>query len=148
MLRSVPTGTSRFLGTTALSTTSPERHTNLTWLPFWLVSAKPAASGRRLISRKESGLSRPNFNLDGTKLWRPRGLRCLKMELQCLFRIGKSLFFAFPLAGDIELQALRDVPVAFAPYGSGERSFHNHIVSHNLLEGPYKGKTFQDNIVV
>jgi hypothetical protein len=52
MLRNVPTGTSGFFGTMAVSTTFPERRTNLTWLPFWLVSTKPPAS------------SRPNFDLD------------------------------------------------------------------------------------
>jgi hypothetical protein len=59
MLRSVPTGTSRFLGTIVVSMISSARRTNLTWLPFWLASTKSAASRRRLISRKGCGFKPP-----------------------------------------------------------------------------------------
>src|SRR5438445_5598013 len=65
MLRRVPTGISLFFGTIAVSTVSSSLRTNLTWLPFWLASTKPAASSRRLTSRKGWGLSRPNLDLDG-----------------------------------------------------------------------------------
>src|ERR1700683_5203480 len=129
ILRSVPTGTSRLFGTMAVSTTSPECRTNLTWLPFWLTSTKPADSSRRLISRKGCGLSRPNLNLNGANLWRPRGLRRFEVEFQCLFQIGKSFFLTFTLAGDIDFQALRNIPVSFAPHGSRERPLHDHILS-------------------
>jgi hypothetical protein len=30
------------------------------------------------------------------------------------------------LAGQIDFQALRNIPIAFAPYGRREGSFHNH----------------------
>jgi len=131
MLRNVPTGTSCFLGTMAVSTTWPERRTNLTWLPFWLASTKPAASSRRLISRKGCGLSRANFNLDRADLWGTRSLRRLEVKLQCFLQVDKSLFFARPLAGDIDFQALRNIPVPFPPDGRSERSLHYHILSHD-----------------
>jgi hypothetical protein len=119
-------GTSRLFGTMTVSTTSPERRTNLTWLPFWLNSLKPADSSRRLISRKGCGLSRPNLNLNGANSWRPRGLGGFKVELQCLFQIGKSFFFTFTLAGNIDFQALRNIPVSFAPHSGRERPLHDH----------------------
>ena len=64
--------------------TLTERRTNLTWLPLWLASTKPAASGRRLISRKGCGLSRPNLNLDHANFGGARGLRRLEVKLQRL----------------------------------------------------------------
>ena len=39
-------------------------------------------------------------------------MRHLEVELQCLFQIGKSFFFTFTLAGDIDFQALRNIPVS------------------------------------
>jgi hypothetical protein len=54
------------------------------------------------------------------------------VELQSLFQIGEGLFFAFTLAGDIDFKTLRNIPVAFAPYCSGERSLHDRILSHNF----------------
>ncbi len=132
MLRSVPTGTSAFLGTMAVSTVSSSRRTNLTWLPFWLVSTNPAASSRRLISRKGCGLSRPNLNLDRTNLWGTCGLRRLEMEFQRFLQVGESLFFGFTLASNVEFEALRDIPLSFAPNGRSERSLHDHIVSHDV----------------
>ena len=89
-------------------------------MPFWLAS----------ISRKDCGLRRPNLNLNGANLWRPRSLRSLEVELQCLFQIGQSFFFTFTLAGDIDFQALRNKPVSFAPHGSGEQSLYNPSFSH------------------
>lgn len=62
--------------------------TNFTWLPFWLASTKPAASSRRFISRKGSGLSRANLNLDRANLWYSGGPWGLKMEFQRFFQIG------------------------------------------------------------
>src|ERR1017187_10890612 len=57
ILRNVPTGISRFWGTMAVSTTSPARRTNLTWLPFCFDEAgrlKPA-----LDLAERLGLKRP-----------------------------------------------------------------------------------------
>jgi hypothetical protein len=53
------------------------------------------------------------------------------MKFECFLQIGKSLFFRFTLAGDINLQALRDIPVPLAPDSCGEWSLHDHILSHD-----------------
>src|SRR2546429_6656350 len=107
MLRRVPTGTSDFFGTIAVSTVSLERRTNLTWLPFWPASTKPTASRRRLISRKGCGLSRPNLNC--ANLWRTCCVRRFEMQFQRFFQVCESLFLGLALAGDIEFQTLRDI---------------------------------------
>ena len=103
MLRSVPTGISDFLGTTAVSTISSERLTNLTWLPFWIASTKPADSRRRLTTRKGCGLSRPNLNLNHTDLGRASRLRRFKVKFEGFLQIGERLFFSLALAGNINL---------------------------------------------
>ena len=90
----------------AVSTTSPERRTNLTWLPFWLVSTKPAASRRRLTSRKGWGLSRPNLDLDQADLRRPCCLRRFEVQFNRFLEIGKGLFLGLALAGNVEFEAL------------------------------------------
>ena len=129
MLRNVPTGTSCFLGTTAVSTISPERRTNFTWLPFWPASTKPAASSRRLISRKGCGLSRPNLDLNHADGGQPRGHRRFEVQFQGLLQISQSFLFGLALACDIDLQALRDVPLPLAPNSRCERSLHYLILS-------------------
>jgi len=113
----------------AVSTTSPERRTNLTWLPFWLVSTKPAASRRRLTSRKGWGLSRPNLDLDQADLRRPCCLRRFEVQFNRFLEIGKSLFLGVALAGDVEFEALGDIPPPLAPNGSRKWSLHDLIVS-------------------
>src|SRR5215475_6424791 len=115
MLRRVPTGTSDFLGTIVVSTISPSRRANLTWLPRCPISTNPASSRRRLISRNGSGLSRPNLNLDRSYCGRPCGFWFVEMKFERLFEIRERLFFGLTLAGDFDLQALRDVPLAFLP---------------------------------
>src|SRR5450432_210719 len=109
MLRSVPTGISDFVGTMAVSITSPERRTNLTWLPFWLPSTNPAASRRRLTSRKGWGLSRPNLDLDHTDLRRPCRLRRFEVQFNRFLEVGKSLLLGLALTGNVELEALGDI---------------------------------------
>ena len=54
----------------------------------------------------------------------------LEVQFQRLPQVGEGLFFRFTLAGDIEFEALRDVPIALTPDGRGERSLHELIVSH------------------
>ena len=88
MLRRVPTGISCFFGTMAVSTATSERRTNLTWLPFWVVSTNPTDSRRRLTSRNGNALSRPNLDLYGANFRRPRSLRRLEVEFQGLFQIA------------------------------------------------------------
>src|SRR5271169_4502334 len=133
MLRSVPTGMSAFLGTMVVSMISPERRTNLTWLPFWLASTKPASWSRRRTSRKGRGLSRPKLDLNDTDLWWPRRLRRFEVQFQRFLQVGKSLFLGFALAGDIELQALGDVPLPLAPNCRGEWSLHDFIVPQAVV---------------
>src|SRR5581483_10100064 len=124
MLCRVPTGISRLFGTITVSMTSPCRRTNFTWLPLWLVSRKPARSSRRLISRKGSGLSRPNLDLDGPYDRGPCGPRGLEMQFKSLFQIRQRFLFRLPLTGHIHLQALRDEPLPFAPNRRGKRTLH------------------------
>ena len=50
--------------------------------------------------------------------------------LNRFLEVGKSLFLGLTLAGDIEFQALGNVPLPFTPNGSRERSLHDLIVSH------------------
>src|ERR1017187_870027 len=110
-----------------------ERRTNLTWLPFWLASMKPAASSRRFTSRKGSGLSRPNLNLDHTDCGRPGCLRRFEVQFNRFLQVGKSLFFGLALAGDVEFQALGDVPLPLTPNGRDEWSLHDLIVSQAMV---------------
>jgi hypothetical protein len=128
MLRRVPTGISCFFGTMAVSTTSPIFRTNLTWLPFWLASAKPAASSLHFTSRKGCGLSRPNLDLDHADSGWTCRLRRFKMKFKRFLKVGERLLFGGALAGDIDLEALRYVPVAFSPYSCRERSLHVFIL--------------------
>ena len=131
MLRKVPTGISLFRGTMAVSTLWPRRRTNLTWLPLWLASTNPAASSRRLISRKGSGLSRPNLDLDHANLRRASGSRRFKVQFQRFLQVAQGFFFAFALTGDIDFETLRDIPVPFTPDSRGEWSLHVHILSQD-----------------
>jgi hypothetical protein len=103
------------------------------WLPFWLASTKPAASSRRLISRKGCGLRRPDLDLDSADPRSARGLRGLEMKFQRLLQIGESLFFGFALTGDIHFKALGDVPVSLSPDSCSEPSLHLHILSQTRL---------------
>ena len=128
MLRTVPKGTSVFLGTIAISTTSLPRRTNFTWLPLWLDSTNPANSSRRLISRKGRGLSRPNLNLDHTDLWGPSRTRRLIIKFECLPQVFQSFFFGLALTGNIHLKALGNKQIPFTPNRSCKRSFHVFIL--------------------
>ena len=114
------------MGTITVSIDPLILRTNLTWLPFWLVSTKPVDSLRRLTSRKGKGLRRPNLNLNRSDLRRARGFRWLEMQFESFFKIGERFFFGRALAGDVDFQTLRDVPIPLAPDGGGEWSFHTH----------------------
>ena len=54
-------------------------------------------------------------------------MRRFEVQLQRFFQVGESLLFGLALAGDVDLEALRNVPVPFAPNCSGKRSLHDHI---------------------
>jgi hypothetical protein len=51
------------------------------------------------------------------------------VELEGFPQIGERLFLGFALAGNVELEALRDEPVSFAPCGGGEWFFHSSSVT-------------------
>ena len=53
----------------------------------------------------------------------------LEVQFQSFFQICEGLFFGVALAGDIDFQALGDIPLPFAPDGCGERSLHVRIVA-------------------
>jgi hypothetical protein len=86
-----------------------------------------------LTSRKGCGLSRPNLNLDRANLWGTRGARRLEVQFQCFLQVGESLFFAFTLAGDIDFEALRNIPLSFSPDGRSERSLHYSYLYQYLV---------------
>ena len=102
---------------------------NLTWLPFWLTSAKPADSRRRFTSRKVRGLSRANLDFDHSDCRRARHHWRLEMEFQGFFQIRQRLFFCPTLTGDIRIKALCDVPVAFMPDGRWKGVLHAFILA-------------------
>ena len=77
-----------------------------------------------------AGLNRPNLNLDCAQPWRTRGLWRLEVKLQRFLQVSKGLLFGLTLAGDIDFEALRDVPIPFPPDGGGEWSLHDHILSY------------------
>jgi len=77
------------------------------------------------------GLSRANLDLDHSDFRRSRRLRRFEVKFQCFLQVGKRLFFGFALAGDIDFQALRDVPISFAPNGCGEWSFQDCIFAQD-----------------
>lgn len=115
----------------AVSTAASERRTNLTWLPFWVVSTNPTDSSRRLTSRNGNGLSRPNLNLYGANFRRARSLRRLEVEFQRLFQIGQRFLFGFALTRYINFEALRNVPISFAPNRCGKWTDHGCILAHD-----------------
>jgi hypothetical protein len=47
-------------------------------------------------------------------------MRRVEMEFQRFFQIRQRLVFGLTLAGDVNLQARRDIPTAFAPHGRRE----------------------------
>ena len=61
-----------------------------------------------------SGLSRPNFYLDTADRWRLRRNRWFEVQLERLAKIGQGFLLRASLAGDIQVQARRNEPVALA----------------------------------
>ena len=82
-----------------------------------------------LPSRKDWGLSRPNLNLDQANLRWARGVRRFEVELKSFLQVRQSHFFGFALPGDVNFQALRDVPWPFLPDGCREWSLQATILS-------------------
>ena len=63
-------------------------------------------------------------------------MRRFEVQFQRFLQVGQCLFLGLALAGDIEFQALRDVPLPFTPYGRGEWSLHDLIVSQVKVRPP------------
>src|SRR3990170_1836560 len=123
MLRKVPTATSRRFGTTAVRMPAAERLANLTWLPVVPTSTHPAAINRRLTSRNGRFLSGTHLHLDGPQLWRSRGDRGAEMQRKRVAQVRERRGFAPSLAGNVDFETLRDVPLPFAPDTGGELPF-------------------------
>ncbi len=77
-------------------------------------------------------------------------MRRFEVKFERFLQIGESLFFGFTLAGNIHFQALRDIPLSLAPDGCGERSLHDHILSHAMgthIQLPLPRKIVQTDTV-
>jgi hypothetical protein len=116
-------------GTITTRTPSAPLLINLTWLPFWLVSTKPADRSFRTTWRYVSGLSRANFHLNGRNDRNGGGGGRLKIEFQRLAEMIQRLLFAAAVAGDINLSALGDEPLAFLPHMGRVFLLHPNIIS-------------------
>jgi len=55
------------------------------------------------------------------------------MEFERLLEIGQGFLFRFALAGDVNFEALRDVPIPFAPHGCRKWTFHEFILTKNIV---------------
>lgn len=58
-------------------------------------------------------------------------MRLLEVELQILFQIRERFLFGLALTGDVDLEAPRHIPVAFAPHGCGNGRFIDYTFSHS-----------------
>jgi len=58
-------------------------------------------------------------------------LRQFEVKFERFFQIGESGFLGFTLAGNINFQALGDIPIPLAPDGCGEWSLHDCILSQD-----------------
>lgn len=82
-----------------------------------------------LLLQNGKYLTRANFDLDCSDLWWSRRLRRLEVKLQSLFQVGEGFFFGFTLAGDVNFEALRDVPITLAPNRCRKWTFHEGILA-------------------
>ncbi len=58
-------------------------------------------------------------------------MRRLKVEFQSFLEIGQCFSLGFTLARNIQLKALRDVPITFPPNASRKWTLHGSILSLN-----------------
>jgi hypothetical protein len=56
-------------------------------------------------------------------------LRRFEVKFQGFRQVGERFFFRHALAGDIDLQTLRDQPFPLTPNSRGEWSLHEPILS-------------------
>jgi hypothetical protein len=63
------------------------------------------------------------------------------VKFERFLQVRKSFFFALPLAGNVDFEALRNIPIPFTPDGSGESSDHNYILSYPMQNKGWKVST-------
>ena len=105
-----------------VSTTWPERRTNSTWPLFWLASSnRPLKSA---LDFAEWLLPKPpNLYLDCRHLCGTRGLRRVEVKLQRFLQVSRGVLFGLALAGDIDFEARRDIPLSFRQTVAGNGRF-------------------------
>jgi len=97
-------------------------------------------------------LRRTYLNLDGSPLGWSGSLPVLEVKLQRLLQVGKRLFFGRALAGDVDFEALGDVPIPLPPNGCSKRSLHAHTLSYEttalLLRRTYSRPLVAELVIV
>jgi hypothetical protein len=93
--------------------------------------SKGAPSPSSAPSRQGWGRSRANLNLNQSYLRRPCRLWRFEAKLQSFLAICQRFCLRFPLACDIQLEALRDEPVSFPPNAGRKWTFHGFTLSPN-----------------
>ena len=125
---SVPRFTTACWGATA---TRPSWFRYTAWLPLVRTHEKPADSRARVTfgtGRPESAGAHPapgsrKVVTDGVAVMCPAGSSTSsKAQLDGLGEVRQRLVYRVPLAGNVNLQALRDVPVLFAAQRCGKES--------------------------
>ena len=116
MLRSVPTGISCFLGTITVSTTDSDCRTKL-HVAALLTDVCKACSMQTALSRANLNLNQPDLRWAGRLWW-------FEIEFQSFLEIGQRFSLGFPLACDIQLKTLGDVPIAFSPNACRKGTLH------------------------
>ena len=97
---------------------------------------------RRLISRKLSGLSRPNFHFDMPHDRRVGRNGRFKVQFQCFAKVGERLVFCLALTRHIDLQALGAIQSPSRQVVAEERTFHDSIFTCGPETGSTLGGSF------
>jgi hypothetical protein len=143
----VPAATSECLGTIAVRVSCSEDLANFTWLPLWLASENPAALSLRMTSRKGRGFTRrprPRPCGCAARRWRraasdatlvrrasslalplPSTLAKPRQPRRTARPIPRAAITLFSvLRSHVNLDALRDEPLAFLPHTRIKIPFH------------------------
>ena len=59
-----------------------------------------------------------------------------EVELQSFLQVVEGFFFGFASAGDVNFQAVRDVPISFAPNRCSKWPFHDSILAQERDKHP------------
>jgi hypothetical protein len=92
-----------------------------------LTSRNPAASNFRLISRKGNGLSGIDVNSDRMKLRHDSCMWRVKVQFERFPQIIDRFIFGLTLTGDIDFEALCNVPITLSPDTRGKLQFHSFL---------------------